>query len=61
MPKKLRLRAIERELIQIRNKLKKELAKAPLLRKKLLTSQIKELNQLIKLVPPICRNPRYDL
>ena len=54
MPKKLKLRSIERELIQIRNKLKKVLAKAPLLRKKRLAAEIKGFNQAIKLKPPIC-------
>ena len=61
MPKRLKLRSIERELIQIRNGLKKELAKAPLLRKKRLAAEIKGLNQVIKLIPPICKNSRYDL
>ena len=61
MPKELKLRSIERELIQIRNNLQKELAKAPLLKKKRLAAEIKGLNQVIKLIPPICGNKRYDL
>ena len=60
MPKKLKLRSIERELIQIRNNLKKELAKAPLLKKKRLAAEIKGLNQVINLIPSIC-GKRYDL
>jgi hypothetical protein len=61
MPKKFKLRSIELELKHIRNKLKKEHAKAPLLRKKRLAAEIKGLNEVIKLIPPICKNPHYDL
>jgi len=59
MPKILKLRSIERELIQIRDKLKKELVKALPDRKKRLTKEIKELNQVIKRIPAICRH--YDV
>ena len=61
MARKLKLKSIEEALEEIRDKLEKEVPKATATTKRRLARQIKELTQVIKLIPPICRNSRYDL
>ena len=60
MARKLKLKSIEEALEEIRENLEKEVAKTTA-KKKLLAKQIKELTRVIKLIPPICGNSRYDL